>query len=409
MSTSQPVRLAVFFDQTLHDGGGYQQALNAALLVIKLPAELVEPIFFTNNEKNIEVLRSFGINAKFLPLSFFRRGLLNVRRRILHVRILRLWKNLAGRNAFERHFAQYAVDLIYFLSPTAMANDLEELNYIATIWDLCHRDDPEFPEVRAGRVFEQREGLYRSILPKATALFVDSPLGKVRMMRRYGIDEERVHVMPFIPAIGTQISDDAYRAGYIDIRKKYRLDLPYVFYPAQFWAHKNHVYLLQGLKCLEVEFGEKVGAILAGGDHGNLAHVRQTAARLDLSDRVRFAGFVPDEEIKYLYKQSLALVMPTYFGPSNLPPLEAFNLGVPVLYSDKPGTRDQVGGAALLMDLQEPRSMAAHLASLIENPGLCETLVERGKAVLAQYSNEERLKVLTTVLRNFQRRRACWA
>ena len=33
-------------------------------------------------------------------------------------------------------------------------------------------------------------------------------------------------------------------------------------------------------------------------------------------------------------------MMPTYFGPTNLPPLEAFAHSVPVLYPDKPGLRD---------------------------------------------------------------------
>ena len=49
-----------------------------------------------------------------------------------------------------------------------------------------------------------------------------------------------------------------------------------------------------------------------------------------------------------LYTEALALVMPTYFGPTNLPPLEAFQTGTPVLYSDLPGMREQVGDAAIM-------------------------------------------------------------
>jgi len=408
MSILRPVKLAVFFDQVLHAGGGYQQALNAALLVKKLPNDLVEPIFFTQYQENIETFQSFGINAIFLPLPLFRRAVLKIRRRITHSGVLGFWKKLVGRNAFERSFVKHGVDLVYFLSPTPIVNDLEELNYITTVWDLCHRDDLEFPEVRALRIFEEREQLYCSILPKAVGIIVDSSLGKVNVMRRYGIDEERVHVMPFMPATGTQVSEEGYQAGYIDICQKYKLDVPYVFYPAQFWAHKNHVYLLEGLKCLQEEFGQRVGAIFSGDDQGNLAHVRRITGILGLSDSVRFAGFVPNEEIPYLYKQSLALVMPTYFGPTNLPPLEAFSFGIPVLYPDKPGLRDQVGDAALLMDLHEPRSMAGHLAALIGNPELRERLVEKGNDNLMQYSDQNRLEILSTVLHDFRRRRASW-
>lgn len=408
MTILRPIKLAILFDQIIHAGGGYQQALNAALLVKKLPNDLVEPIFFSLHQKNIKILRSFGIDAIFMPLPFFRRIALKFRRRITNSMLLGLWKKLSGYNGFERCFVKHSVDMVYFISPSPLANDLEELNYIITVWDLCHRDDPEFPEVRAGRIFEGRERLYHSILPKAVGIIVESYTGKVNVMRRYGVDEERSHVIPLTPAIGIQISEDTYKAGYIDIRQKYKLDAPYVFYPAQFWAHKNHVYLLEGLKSLEKQFGKKVGAIFSGGDQGNLVHVRRKAVELGLDDRIHFTGFVPNEEIPYLYKQSLALVMPTYFGPTNLPPLEAFNLGVPVLYSDKPGMREQVEDAALLMDLRNPMSMAGHLSSLLENTKLRDKLVERGRFVLTQYSDENRLKVLSAILSDFRRKRVCW-
>ena len=50
--------------------------------------------------------------------------------------------------------------------------------------------------------------------------------------------------------------------------------------------------------------------------------------------------------------------MPTYFGPTNIPPLEAFSLNVPVCYSDLDGLREQVGEAAFLMNLKNPESLA---------------------------------------------------
>lgn len=409
MTLLRPLKLAVFLDQAIHAGGGYQQSLNAALLVKQLPRELAEPIFFTNHKTNIAILNGFGIDVVLLNLSLFRRVFLKIRNHITHPMALNLWKKMMGLNRFERCFVKHGVDLVYFISPTVLASDLEELNYITTLWDLCHRDDVEFPEVRVDRAFEARERHYLSVLPKAVAILVESPLGKMNVIRRYGIDEARVHVMPLTPATGTQISEEAYQSTYVDISQKYQLNIPYVYYPAQFWAHKNHVYLLEGLKCLEEKFDKKVGAIFSGGDQGNLAYVQEITERLGLGERVRFTGFVSNEEIPYLYKQSLALVMPTYFGPTNLPPLEAFNLDVPVLYPDKRGLRDQVEDAALLMDLHAPMSMASHLAELIEMPELRERLVKNGRAVLAKFTDDSRLKVLTTVLYDFRRRRACWS
>jgi len=408
MMNLRPVRLAVFLAEKLHTGGGYQQSLNAAMLAQKLPRSVAEPVFFTSHKENVPTLHSLGIDAIYISLPPICQVWLKVRALVPSNRILMLVRRLFGASVFERIFLKHSIDLIYFLSPTSLATSLDELNYITTVWDLCHRDHVEFPEVRFGREFEARENLYRRLLPKAVGVFVDSPLGKSNVVRRYTVDDERVHIMPFMPSISTALAGHAYQAGYVDIAEKYQLDIPYVFYPAQFWAHKNHVYLLEGLTALEQQFGRNVGAIFSGKDEGNMAHVKKVVSDLGLQDRVRFAGFVPAAEIPYLYRQSLALVMPTYFGPTNLPPLEAFSLGVPVLYSDMAGLRDQVGEAALLMDLSDPASMARHLDALLTNPQLREQLVQRGREVLSRNDDRSRLSVLTSVVVEFQRKRACW-
>ena len=404
----RPIRLAVIFDQQIRAGGGYQQALNAALLTKNLSEHMVQTFFFTTLEENVSTLVGHGIQAEPIQLSFFQRARTYLRRLVTGARILKLLKRLERYSPFERRLIQQNIDLVYFLAPSSWTRDLDEINYITTVWDLSHRDDPEFPEVRWNRQFEARDRNYRALLPRATAIFVDSELGKKNVVHRYGIDEERVHVMPFQAAAATRESKETGSRSSIDVRAKYHLDVPNVFYPAQFWAHKNHVYLLEGLRALEQQYGLRIGAIFSGGDQGNLAYVKSYVRKLDLEDRVRFVGFVENEEIPELYRQSVALVMPSYFGPTNLPPLEAFELGVPVLYSDKAGLRDQVGDAALLMDLSDPVSMADHLKNLIEDPGLRSKLVEAGKERLKYFDSMDRVGILKRVLEDFRWRRLTW-
>ena len=154
--------------------------------------------------------------------------------------------------------------------------------------------------------------------------------------------------------------DDKIKNKYINI-KKYDLNNDYIFYPAQFWAHKNHIYILKALHILKSESSISLGAIFSGSDQGNLSYIKDMTKQFNLENKVRFTGFVSNEEINYLYSQSIALVMPTYFGPTNIPPLEAFKLNVPVIYSDLPGLRDQVNDAALLLNLNDPKSLVENL------------------------------------------------
>jgi glycosyltransferase involved in cell wall biosynthesis len=404
----RPIRLAVVFDQKIRAGGGYQQALNAALLTRELPSSLVEVIYFTTLSENVGTLLKFEIKAGLIQISILSKIFIYFRRLITEARLLKLVKKIQRYSPIEKILAEHKIDLAYAVSPSGWPLDLEEINYITTVWDLSHRDDPEFPEVRWGRQLEARDKNYWALLPSATAIFVDSELGKRNVVHRYGLDDERVHVMPFQAAAATRQSTSSDSRSSIEVREKYNLDVPYVFYPAQFWAHKNHVYLLEGLRVLEERHGLRIGAIFSGGDQGNLAYVQSYVRKMNLEDRVRFIGFVDNEEIPELYRQSVALVMPSYFGPTNLPPLEAFELGVPVLYSDKAGLRDQVGDAALLMDLNDPSSMADHLKNLIDDSQLRKRLVEAGKERLRYFDSMDRVGIVTRVLEDFRWRRLTW-
>jgi glycosyltransferase involved in cell wall biosynthesis len=72
--------------------------------------------------------------------------------------------------------------------------------------------------------------------------------------------------------------------------------------------------------------------------------------------------------------------MPTFFGPTNIPYLEAFQLGCPVVASDLPGIREQVGDAALLVDPRDSRAIADAMQKLWEDEALRARLVAAGRA-----------------------------
>jgi len=407
-SELRPVRLAVVFDQQICAGGGYQQALNSALLTLELPSSLVEVVFFTNLSENIETLLHYGIKAELIKISTLSKALAYLRRLIVGPRLLRAVKKFQRYSPIEKILVNHRIDLAFAVSPSSWPRDLEDINYICTVWDLSHRDDPEFPEVRSGNHFEERDKNYRAMLPRAIAVLVDSELGRRNVVRRYGIDRERVHVIPFQAAFATRKPNPAPSCTPTDVTSKYNMKFPYVFYPAQLWAHKNHVYLLEGLRVLNERYGISLGAIFSGGDQGNLAYLQSYVHTMNFNDRVRFVGFVDNEEIPELYRQSVALVMPSYFGPTNLPPLEAFSLGVPVLYSDKAGLRDQVGAAALLLDLKDPGSMAFHLKQLVEDPQLRMRLIEAGKQRLRYFESMDSAGILKRILEDFRWRRLTW-
>jgi glycosyltransferase involved in cell wall biosynthesis len=400
-----PVRLAVFVDQELQVGGGHQQSLNAALAVRQLSESVCRPVFICHTTANSQVLASLGIDHVQLKLGRLSKLFLYMRRRFTSAPAVRAWRALFGLNRIDRFLRMLGTDLVYFTSPSPLAKDLEVHSYIFTVWDLCHRDHVEFPEVSQDREFERRERLFSSACTKAVAVLVDSPLGARNLSRRYGVDAERVFVEPFSPAVSVAVSPSS--GAEINIRERYRIDGDYIFYPAQFWPHKNHAYIVAGLDRLRAKYGQVLTAVFSGSDKGNAAYIQELARGLGLKDRLVFTGFVPNEELPSFYRQSVALVMPTFFGPTNLPPLEAFALDVPVLYAALPGLCDQVGDAALGLNLESPDDLADKLHALLTDPQLRGTLVARGRRRLEEIA-EGRGRALPAILSSYRAKRASW-
>ncbi|MDO9288959.1 MAG: glycosyltransferase, partial [Thermodesulfovibrionales bacterium] len=207
---------------------------------------------------------------------------------------------------------------------------------------------------------------------------------------------------------GIDVAECDYQKNYIDVKVKYSITGDYIYYPAQFWSHKNHIYILEGLKVLKEKYNIKINAVFSGSDKGNLEFVLKRVEDFGLNDQIHYIGFVSNEEIPYLYKQSLALVMPTYFGPTNIPPLEAFKLGCPVLYPDLSDLKEQVKDSALLMDLADPESLALNLIKIIEKDKEIGNLVKNGKRKIEDLREEDYWLVFQGIFDDYARKLKCW-
>ena len=221
----------------------------------------------------------------------------------------------------ERSFMREAVSLAYFLAPNALALDLVDTPTINTLWDLGHRDIPEFIEITGDRHFEERELFYQRALPKSFRVVVDTERTSERIQSIYGVLKDRV-IIGGLSAIPPSVPDT--RSHYSS---------PFFLYPAQFWPHKRHVLLLEAFRIV-CNQNPDCKLIFTGGDKGNLEHVESVAKSLRIYSRVEFKGFITASELAGLMKDAHCVVFPSQLGPSNLPPLEAALLGTKSLISN---------------------------------------------------------------------------
>jgi len=243
---------------------------------------------------------------------------------------------------------------------------------LGTIHDLMHIYEPHFPEVGSAAELAERDFHFRETCRWSKGIVVDSNIGKQHVVDAYDIPPDKVFPLPYI----------APRYIY-DSAKEPPVDLPYdlpkkfFFYPATFWRHKNHAGLFAALVKLRDRYPD-MRLVLAGANENGYAEAVKKVEELGISENVVFLGFVPESHMFELYRRARALIMPSFFGPTNIPQLEAFVAGCPVATSHIYGIPEQVGDAALLFDPSSVDEIASTMERLWTDDALCSQLIERG-------------------------------
>jgi len=279
------------------------------------------------------------------------------------------------------------------------------LPYLYTVWDLQHVLQPWFPEVSRDGAWEVRQRTFSDAILRASAVVTPNRAGAAQLQRAFPIPDDRVlqlpHPTPAFALSPRSAPRDAPLA-------KHAIKRPFLFYPAQFWAHKDHVTAVEALGRLR-DTGLDFSLVFCGSDRGNARFVRQRAADLGVLQHVHFLGFVSMEELCALYQEAFALLYVSLFGPENLPPLEAFGLGCPVIAAKVPGAEEQLGDAALLVEPMNPQDCASAVVRLHAQAGLRDSLIARGRARAARFQEEDYVKGILAYLDRFDHIRQRWS
>jgi len=396
------INIAIFVGSKLESGGGHQYEYKLLNILKKYHNDnSIEFKFYALDVGFKKLFSDLDININIIKENIFQK-----KHRILlsNLFFYKIFSKIKMNFCtIERILAKDKIDLVYFLSPNAISQALNDIPYIFTLWDLGHLEELEFPELTSERIFESRELMYTKSLKKAFKVIVDSDYSKQYSINKYNLDEKRVEVLKFLPNI--RVADNE---GSIDIKKIYNIKNDYIFYPAQFWAHKNHMYILKAIKILKEKKNIDLDVVFSGSNRGNLEYILKKAKELGVDDLIHYAGFVPNNQIPSLYKQSLSLVMPTYLGPTNIPPLEAFFYNTSVCYSDKPSFREQVGDAVFYMDLKDPHSLVENIITIKNNKELVDYKLQKGLEILASWTEEDFYKSLIKIFEEYQYIRDAW-
>ncbi len=210
---------------------------------------------------------------------------------------------------------------------------------------------------------------------RADRILADSYATKQDLLDLYRVPEGKIHVLysgvhdRFYP-----VRDPILVAR---VRNRYKIgNAPYIFSVGTIQPRKNYDRLVEAFH----QLGRSDMLLVIAGARGWLDNpLYRHVAERGLADRVRFIGFVPDEDLPVLYSAAAVFAFPSLYEGFGLPPLEAMACGVPVLVSNQSSLPEVVGDAGVLVDPYNIDEIAGGLARLLDDENLRNTLINRAQ------------------------------
>ncbi|MGA7723023.1 MAG: glycosyltransferase family 1 protein [Ignavibacteriaceae bacterium] len=290
-------------------------------------------------------------------------------------------------------------DIDLFICPRVImyTQFFAEKPFVLTLHDLQELYYPDFFSLQERII---RFAVTRFLSRKAESIICESNYVKRDIIKFLKIDNNKIKVIPAPPPISFS-NFKVYEEKEKIFKGKYSLPDEYLYYPASFWPHKNHIKLIKAFKIVS-NLHPELSLVLSGAKHKNFPNVMNTIKDLKLQNRVLYTGYVDYDDLPYLYKLSKMLVMPSLFESISIPVYEAFALGIPVCCSNVVALPEQVGDSGLLFDPNNENDIADKIIKLLDDESLRTKIVNSGFNKIKAYShinyNEKLVHLINSIL-----------
>lgn len=268
-----------------------------------------------------------------------------------------------------------------FISPDGYASLRARVPQLLTLHDLGFEHYPE--QVPAGPRW-----YYRHFTPKfahkADHIVAVSDYTRRDIVSHYGVDANKITTIynGFDPAelqVGaTDVSD-------IQVRHGLR-DRDYFIFIGAVHPRKNVTGILQAFAEFKAQSGSTHKLLLLGRDAWLNNDLRQELEQHPYKADIVWIQNIERPRLLELLRRAYALVFPSFFEGFGIPVLEAMALGVPVVTSNVSALPEVAGEAALYGDPHDVSSIARAMLRLNNEPGLADSLSEKGKIQAAKFS-----------------------
>ena len=386
------MKIGVYLEGSPEMGGGFFQSLKSSLLLIDIKKYNPEIEVIITHKKSEDYLVKKSIRNNFFQLNKFH----NYFSKLFEIDCFRdFFNNIRINHPFYNFIKKQKYDLIIFLGPSPMSKYCKEVAFISNIWDLDYKKNSQFPEHNLNNIHEYKEKLFREITSRAFRIIVPHAANKEDLINFFNIPSDKVIIQNFIPMLPTIYRENKDTKNvYNDLFRSFNLphDKKIIFYPAQFWAHKNHKYILDAAEILKKENNNKYLFVFCGSNKGNYKYIKDLITKKKLNDYIKILTFITDDEVISLYLNSQGVVMPTYCGPTNLPIYESFYFKKLIFYTKDLIPNDSVNDRLITIDISSPIDLCKKL-EIYSDSSKFDKILESNYQYYKLICNEETFKI----------------
>ncbi len=230
----------------------------------------------------------------------------------------------------------------------------------------------------------------------ADAIIINSESLRAEVERHLDVDPRKLRLIP------EAVDHDLFRPGdpveaRRRVKQRWGIDRPYVLFVSSLWPYKNCEGLLQAYAAAKADLnGHGLVVVGPGRDTAYVAELRELAESLGITPDVTWVGGVALEDTVDFYRAADVFVYPSHNETFGLPILEAMACGCPVVTSDRSAMPETAGGAAVLADPNDPRSIGSAIVVACERS---EDLRALGLVRAAQFTWAQTAKQTLEVYR----------
>ena len=282
----------------------------------------------------------------------------------------RVWGRPDPSTSFNAYIAAREAGVSVLLPPGDVPDWTAGVKTLGWIPDFQHLHLPHFFTEQELR---NRDRQYRRLAERADAILLSSHVAQIHFSGFAPdlVSKTRVASFPSVFAFEAPSGNSACT------RQKYHLPEKFALIANQFWAHKNHDLVVEGLRRLRRK-GVRIPVVMTGvpldhRDPGNrvLSRLLQGIASGGLTDQVVLLGEVTRDELVDLMRTAALIIQPSRFEGWSTVVQDAKALGRPLVCSDIPVHREQAPGALGWFPCDAPDVLADLIASHWDglNPG----------------------------------------